>query len=304
MIVKASREWKRIFLEIHQKFEGHLQAALQFKDEEDLHQVRVEIRKLLTMMEVLIVQEDTIDQNTRTANETADQLIYCFNTLKKLLKRFGKLRDWDVFYLQVTAIGKKWKGKSRKELENRLLMVINYHRQCIRTSLLMKIPDLYGIEFKRAWRQSITMKFLSGKLQKVDVGQSYQRLLEEFLDKYKAYDKIVIKKGMRADQAIEYLHEVRLASKKLRYSGKYLAFALENNIDRNVKGYKKIQGFLGNINDYANYLECINILKKKYTYLKCKTTQRVEKEIEKRLEASFSSLHKELKKNKKGKSKK
>ncbi|MGB0522719.1 MAG: CHAD domain-containing protein [Flammeovirgaceae bacterium] len=288
-----SRQWKQLFLDIYQSFETNLEATMQFQDEEDLHQARVDLRKLVTMLEVLIL-EDTAEQ---------DPIKQCYRALKKLLKQLGKLRDWDVFHLEVSAIGEKWKGKNKQELKRGLLTVIDYHRQMIRVDLLMKMPNLHNQEFNRVWRQAITMKFLSTKLADVNINNSYTALVDDFLTQYDTFKKTALKKGIDQPESIEALHEVRLTSKKLRYTGKYLDFALHEATNRDVKGYKKTQEYLGNVNDYSNYLERLKSLQKKFPYLKCTSTKRVETNIEKKLSKAFDGLNKEMKrhKNKNGK---
>lgn len=306
-----ARQWKEVFNEIYKSFQHNINQTLSFKDEEDLHQARVDLRKLLTMMEVLLsVDQQSTFLKTHSApfNKTTenlperlsnpDPLLICYRSLKKVLKRLGKLRDFDVFYLEVNELGKNWQRSARKNLKRGLLTMIDYNRQLIRVKLLMQELEVDKPKFRKAWRSAITIKALVPRLEKINIDVCYEQLLIDFFKKYREYRKISLKQGMEKPESIEALHRVRIVSKKLRYAGKYLAFALQAERDKNVKGYKRIQEFLGDVNDYANYLELINSLQRKYPHLANKQTTSIEKLITNKLDKTFKKLYKELEKHK------
>jgi len=226
-----------------------------FQDPEDLHQLRVSLRK----MQVLIL---FLKNHNTKKNELLE---FFLNQIKALARVTGKLRDYDVMviYLQTVFKPKDFQAKVQP-----LLQILRREQIIEQQRLLLQLPNLYNASFQKSWQKITKPKQLKRWVRNTEIESDFKELIQKFKKRHQTYLKNKKKRGATDCETVSSLHKLRLQSKKLRYAYTYLAFALEENSEKKVKKYKKMQNHFGEINDLYNLHECLVRLEHDYPYVK------------------------------------
>ncbi|MEW4369493.1 CHAD domain-containing protein [Paenibacillus kandeliae] len=244
-----SAQWHDVLSELYNKFQQHGQQAVDDFDEEDVHQARVNCRKLMTLLRIL-------DPNDQT------ELLPLF---KKAQKRLGKVRDEDVLIDAFKDRRKQAKQQGQEHLVKLLKAVIKEqkeHRRFYRKKLVSKLPSLQGKKLRKKWEP-----FLEEQLPKLVANSDVNRLMREleisYEQKKKTYRQTAKEQGLEADDTLTALHKVRIAAKEIRYTAEAASFALNAKFREHEDVYKKIQKELGHINDRHVWIEALQELQPK-----------------------------------------
>ncbi|WP_411346331.1 CHAD domain-containing protein [Paenibacillus sp. WLX1005] len=244
-----SAQWHDVLSELYSKFQQHGEQAVDTFDDEDVHQARVNCRKLMTLLRIL-------DPNDQT------ELLPLF---KKAQKRLGKVRDEDVLIDAFKQRRKQAKQQEQDHLVKLLKAVIKeqkQHRRFYRKKLTSKLPQLQGKKLHKKWKP-----FLEEQLPKLVADSDVNRLMREleisYEQKKKTYRQIAKEQGMEADDTLAALHKVRIAAKEIRYTAEAASFALNAKFRDHEQLYKNIQKELGHINDRHVWIEALEELKPK-----------------------------------------
>lgn len=244
-----SAQWHDVLSELYDKFQQHGQQAVDDFDDEDVHQARVNCRKLMTLLRIL----DPSDQT---------ELLPLF---KKAQKRLGKVRDEDVLIDAFKDRRKQAKQQGQESLDKLLKAVIKEqkeHRRFYRKKLVNKLPQLQGKKLRKKWEP-----FLEEQLPKLVADSDVNRLMREleisYEQKKKTYRQIAKEQGLEADDTLAALHKVRIAAKEIRYTAEAASFALNAKFREHEDVYKKIQKELGHINDRHVWIEALEELQPK-----------------------------------------
>ncbi|WP_411349896.1 CHAD domain-containing protein [Paenibacillus sp. WLX2291] len=244
-----SAQWHDVLSELYGKFQQHGEQAVDTFDDEDVHQARVNCRKLMTLLRIL-------DPNDQT------ELLPLF---KKAQKRLGKVRDEDVLIDAFKQRRKQAKQQEQDHLVKLLKAVIKeqkQHRRFYRKKLTSKLPQLQGKKLHKKWKP-----FLEEQLPKLVADSDVNRLMREleisYEQKKKTYRQIAKEQGMEADDTLAALHKVRIAAKEIRYTAEAASFALNAKFRDHEQLYKNIQKELGHINDRHVWIEALEELKPK-----------------------------------------
>jgi CHAD domain-containing protein len=245
-----TEQWEQALNLLYINFRDYSKDALKGFDDEDIHQARVNSRKLLTLLSILDPGQST-------------GLYPVFKRAQKLL---GKVRDADVLIEAFKKRRKQSKNDGDKRSSGLLKAVIKHQkgkRSKYRKRLAEELPKLVNKELDVQWGTFLNEQ-LSSMVAKRDPNV-VMRELEIAYEQRKQACKDIFRKSEvdstdESKEAFEALHELRIAAKELRYTASAAAFALNQKFHANEAIYKNVQEQLGEINDKRVWLETLNAI--------------------------------------------
>ncbi|MCD1295318.1 hypothetical protein CUJ83_09930 [Methanocella sp. CWC-04] len=222
------------------KIYDYKQPVLTFRDPEDLHQIRVKGRTLLTYLDVL---SDEFEKER-------PGFIRLRSSLKKGIKSLGDLRDLDVLIEEMEKRAENMDVED-KELIGRWLDEKRSEREGIRIKAKKKLPK----NIRPRWRTKMLIwanRRIPKLLKSVSLDEKIMWLRERFessmislgLDNRTPED-------MDNEKFIEELHRVRINAKKLRYALSSLKDFIPGIDDDEIEDLKFFQDRLGHIHDLS-----------------------------------------------------
>ncbi|MEK5024504.1 CHAD domain-containing protein [Paenibacillus sp. FSL M7-1046] len=241
-----TRQWEQAMHKLYINFRDYSKDAIKNFDDEEIHQARVNSRKLLTLLSIL-------DPDHSAAAEL-------YSVFKQAQKRLGKVRDADVLIESFKERRKSAKEAGEVKTAELLKAVIKHQkdkRKEYRKKLEAELPKLAGKELDGLWEafRSSTLEPLAAKR---DVNVVMRELEVAFEQKKKTCKTLFKGPGAESQEAFDALHELRIAAKELRYTANAAAFALNQKFHAHEEIYKQIQEQLGEINDKRVWLETLN----------------------------------------------
>ncbi|NQX48771.1 CHAD domain-containing protein [Paenibacillus tritici] len=243
--VSKSRQWEQAMNKLYINFQDYSKDALNGFKDEDIHQARVNSRKLLTLLSILD------PGHTVTAE--------LYSSLKQAQKKLGKVRDADVLIASFKARRKSVTEAGEHKTAKLLKAVIGHQkdsRETSRKKLKNKLPKLSGRTLEAQWNT-----FMETQLEKLAAKKDANVVMRElevaFEQKKKACKTLFKAPETEWKEAFEALHELRIAAKELRYTANAAAFALNQKFHAHEALYKDIQEQLGVINDKRVSLETL-----------------------------------------------
>jgi CHAD domain-containing protein len=236
--------WKNQITGMYTRMIHYSAKALSFEDKEDLHQARVNNRKLISLLKAM-----------RSDGQQQEML----TSLRKAHKLFGRIRDRDVLIESFKKRRKTLEDKSQRKLLKNFIQVQKEERKQHRKKLKKKLPDLLNKRIEKQWTSFMDSRFaeMIGEQQVV----SYVSQLEEQFDHQRIhYEQWKQGQGMTHPNTLESLHKVRLLVKELRYLLSYADFADDVETLNKRQYYEGLQEPLGKINDRRVWLERWNEL--------------------------------------------
>ncbi|NHN31792.1 CHAD domain-containing protein [Paenibacillus agricola] len=250
-------QWEEALHALYTQFQSYSQKVLKRFDEEDIHQARVNSRKLLTLLRIL----DRDDQSG------------LFVIFKQAQKHLGKVRDADVLIeafqerrknMKKEAKNDERKGGRKKEaaLLKSVIRIQKKKRRRSRGKLADQLPKLLQQSLDSKWKEYLA-KQLEAQLAVTDANQAMRELEVAYEQKKQAYRQTGREHGVESGEAFEALHDLRIAAKELRYTASAAAFALDQKFHTHEKLYKEVQEQLGRINDRRVWLETVEAIGRK-----------------------------------------
>ncbi|WP_405106676.1 CHAD domain-containing protein [Paenibacillus sp. FSL K6-1217] len=243
--VSKSRQWEQAMNKLYVNFQDYSKDALNGFKDEDIHQARVNSRKLLTLLSILD------PGHTVTAE--------LYSSLKQAQKKLGKVRDADVLITSFKARRKSATEAGERKTAKLLEAVIGHQKETRKTSrkkLKNKLPKLSGRTLEAQWNTFMETQ-LENLAAKKDANVVMRELEVAFEQKKKACKTLFKAPEAEWKEAFEALHELRIAAKELRYTANAAAFALSQKFHAHEALYKDIQEQLGVINDKRVSLETL-----------------------------------------------
>ncbi|CAH1214290.1 hypothetical protein PAECIP111892_04001 [Paenibacillus auburnensis] len=240
-----TRQWEQAMIKLYVNFRDYSKDALKDFGDEDIHQARVNSRKLLTLLSIL-------DPDHSSTAEL-------YSTFKQAQKMLGKVRDADVLINSFKERRKLAKEDGDAKTAELLKAVIKHQkekRKEHRKKLESGLAQLTGKELDRLWTA-----FLAGPLEaliaKRDANVVMRELEVAFEQKKKACKTLFKDPEAESKAAFEALHELRISAKELRYTASAASFALNQKFHAHEEIYKNIQEQLGVINDKRVWLDTL-----------------------------------------------
>lgn len=244
--VSKARQWEQAMHKLYINFQDYSKDALRGFGDEDIHQARVNSRKLLTLLSIL------------DPGHTATAELY--STFKQAQKKLGKVRDADVLIASFKERSKAAKEAGEVKTAKLLKAVIRHQkdkRKKYRKKLEEELPKLSGKALEGPWNT-----FVGTQLETLSAKKDANVVMRELEVAFEQKKKIckTLFKGPEAEskEAFEALHDLRIAAKELRYTANAAAFALNQKFHAHEAIYKDIQEQLGVINDKRVWLETLN----------------------------------------------
>ncbi|MFD2874829.1 CHAD domain-containing protein [Paenibacillus rhizoplanae] len=138
--LSKSRQWEQAMNKLYINFQDYSKDARKGFNDEDIHQARVNSRKLLTLLSIL--------DPGHTA--TAD----LYDSFKQAQKKLGRVRDADVLIGSFEARRKAAKAAGDKKTAKLLKAVIGHQkdtRKASRKKLKKALPKLSGQALEALW---------------------------------------------------------------------------------------------------------------------------------------------------------
>ncbi|WNS41701.1 CHAD domain-containing protein [Paenibacillus sp. MMS20-IR301] len=247
--VSKTRQWEQAMNRLYINFQDYSKGALQGFGDEDIHQARVNSRKLLTLLSIL-----------DPAHSATEEL---YSTFKQAQKKLGKVRDADVLIASFKERRKAAKEAGDTKTAELLKAVIRHQkdkRKAFRKKLEEALPKLSGKTLDLQWNRFISEQ-LEPLAAKKDANVVMRELEVAFEQKQKTCKTLFKAPGAaESTEAFDALHELRIAAKELRYTANAAAFALNQKFHAHEAIYKDIQEQLGVINDKRVWLETLNAI--------------------------------------------
>lgn len=240
------KQWEQALNLLYINFWDYSHSALSKFDDEDIHQARVNCRKLLTLLSILEPQHASGLQPI----------------LSEAHKRLGKVREADVLIEAFKNKRKQAKQDGDSKTAELLKAVIEYQkdkRKIYRKKLAGVLPELINDNLEEKWNYFLSEQ-LEGLVIKTDVNIVMRELEVAYEQKKKACKAYFRGSDADSDGAFEYLHQVRIAAKRLRYTASASTPLLNQKFHAHEEIYKKIQDQLGLINDIRTWLETVNAI--------------------------------------------
>lgn len=239
-----TKQWEQALNQLYNEFRDYSHDALSKFDHEDIHQARVNCRKLLTLLSILDPEHSS----------------GLYPIFKKAQKRLGKVRDTDVLLKSFKDRRKQAKEAGEEKTAALLKAVITLqkdNRKTYRKKLADKLPILINKDLDEKWTAFINEE-LESLVSKRDANVVMRELEVAYEQKKKACKSIFRTQDTQSAEAFESLHQLRLAAKELRYTASAATFALNQKFHAHEEMYGKIQDELGLINDKRVWLETLN----------------------------------------------
>ncbi|MBW4084270.1 CHAD domain-containing protein [Paenibacillus sp. S150] len=246
--ISKAGQWELALNKLYINYRDYSKDALLEFGDEDIHQARVNCRKLLTLLSIL----------------DPEQLVTAklYNTFKQAQKRLGKVRDADVLIESFKDRRKQAKEDGKGKTAKLLKAVIRHQknrRKKYRKKLADKLPKLSGKELNGQWEA-----FLGSDLEDLAAKRDANVVMRELEVAFEQKKKICkdLFKGPDAEskKAFDALHQLRIAAKELRYTASAASFALDQKFHAHEEIYKDIQEQLGTINDKRVWLEILQAI--------------------------------------------
>ncbi|MNO48538.1 CHAD domain protein [compost metagenome] len=243
--ISKARQWELALNKLYINYRDYSKDALESFGDEDIHQARVNCRKLLTLLSILDPEHLV----------TAD----LYSTFKQAQKRLGKVRDADV--LIESFKGRQEQAKEAGEAKTaKLLKAVIRHqkdkRKKYRKKLSGKLPKLNSKALNEQW-EAFLSRDLEALSAKRDANVAMRELEVAFEQKKKTCKTLFKGPEAESKESFHALHELRIAAKELRYTASAAGFALNQKFHAHEEIYKEIQEQLGTINDKRVWLEII-----------------------------------------------
>lgn len=158
-----TRQWEQAMIKLYVNFRDYSKDVLKGFGEEDIHQARVNSRKLLTLLSIL-------DPDHSGAGEL-------YSHFKKAQKRLGKVRDADVLIESFKERRKVAKKDGDDKTAGLLKAVIKHQkdqRKKYRKKLEAELPQLAGKELDGLWND-----FLTGPLESLTLKKDANVVMRE-----------------------------------------------------------------------------------------------------------------------------
>ena len=228
-------QWREALDELYTEFRKRSRAALKDYEVENVHQARVSARKLLTLLPI-------IDPDDETG---------LYRPIKQAQKRFGRVRDADVLIGEFKQLRKESAEAGREEeakLFKRMAKLEKEERRSRRKKLSTRLPKIVNGKLDRRWKA-----FLNDSLpelaERADVRAGLRDLKDDYRKRRHTYQVTADREELYSEEALQALHQVRIAAKRCRYTAEAAAFALSDKQAEEAEHFKSVQKRLGEIND-------------------------------------------------------
>ncbi|ASA25491.1 CHAD domain-containing protein [Paenibacillus donghaensis] len=242
--LSKTRQWEQALVILYANFRDYSKKALDKFDEEDIHQTRVNSRKLLTLLSILDPEHTS----------------GLYPVFKKSQKRLGKVRDADVLIASFKDRRQAAKQEGSKKVAGLLKAVIKHQkdkRKIYRRKLAEQLPRLVNKELDRLW-DTFLREQLEPLVSKRDANVVMRELEVAFEQQKKTCKTIFREQDSGSGEAFEALHQLRIAAKELRYTASSASFALSQKFHAHEQMFQEIQDQLGLINDKRVWLETLD----------------------------------------------
>ncbi|MDO3410437.1 CHAD domain-containing protein [Saccharibacillus sp. CPCC 101409] len=234
-------QWKEALDELYTEFRKRSRAAWKDYGDEDVHQVRVGARKLLTLLPIIDPDDET----------------KLYRPIKQAQKRLGRVRDADVLIGEFKTKRREEEQAGREEeagLFKRLAKLEKEERRSQRKKLSRKLPKLAGGKLDRKYK-TFVKELLPELAERADVNRSLRELKDDYRKRRHTYQVTADREGIYSEEALEALHQVRIAAKRCRYTIASAEFAADTKYAEEADRYKDIQQRLGEINDRRTWIQ-------------------------------------------------
>jgi len=199
---------------------------LQTKEDESLHQFRINIRKIRSL---LYLHREFFQKNIyKSLNKSLKQIASATNFKRDLDVFIKKVKDFDMedssFFDYLTNLSQE----EDKKIEQ-LLKSEDFNDTLFNLELFLKVMDFYSFE---------TIKLPAMRYAHKKIEKNYKRVKEESLK-------------LKPSSPIEEYHKIRIEIKKLRYLMEFYS------INKKRKRLVKLQNDFGKLNDTYNQIKII-----------------------------------------------
>ncbi|OBZ10465.1 hypothetical protein A8L34_17855 [Bacillus sp. FJAT-27264] len=239
-----TEQWEHALNLLYFNFQDYSKEALRKFGDEDIHQARVNCRKLLTLLAILDPKHSS----------------GLYPIFKKAQKRLGKVRDADVLIQSFKERRRQAKADGKPKTVKLLTAVIKHQkntRKKYREQLAQDLPKLANSALDERWAVFLSTQ-LESMVARRDANVVMRELEVAFEQRKQACKGLFKDLSSPSEEAFETLHKLRIAAKELRYTAGAAAFTLNQKFQADESIYKDVQAQLGEINDKRIWLQTLN----------------------------------------------
>ncbi|MGI8315668.1 CHAD domain-containing protein [Halobacillus mangrovi] len=230
--------WREQLKKLVTKYLKYCELSLeQPYDEENVHQARVNGRKVRAILEFIQVTNHPLLDRLNAAH-----------------KRLGKVRQRDVFIEEFDERAKQASKKQHEEVYRQLSDQVGKKRLKQQKKLNNKLPTIIDETFKDTW-DFFKEKELRYYVLPLQVDVRIQEFENRFTKAVENYLEVVSKHHYEDEETLDALHSVRIISKKIRYINNTLHKIYASDYKQEARYFKSFQKQLGEINDLKDWLK-------------------------------------------------
>jgi CHAD domain-containing protein len=270
-------QWEQALSELFTRFRSYGEKALRDFDAEDIHQARVNSRKLLTLLRIL----------------DRDHSSGLYPLIKQAQKRLGKVRDADVLIesFQTRRRSSEKNGEDKQAgLLKSVIRIQKKKRRSSRAKLASKLPQLISHAVSRKWDDFLGSE-LEPLLAKTDANQVMRELEVSYEQNKQAYRQVCRQSSPESPEAFNALHDLRISAKELRYTASAASFTLDQKFHSHEQVYKEVQEQLGVINDLRVWLDTVEAIGKDKLDVSKKTWEAFTNGLKSELREALGNSH-------------
>ena len=223
-------------------------AALNFKDPEGVHDMRVASRRLRSVI------RDFAPHLRRT------RIVPSTKRLKEIADKLGVVRDHDVTIIALEKLQKK----ANSEISSGLQQMIDDQKAKLepaRKELVLALNHRTLSQFKRAFLNAVENAIVPPAASKtptsgtpINSGPSYKAFARSTLIK-RLKELEALSPSLYEPQRVKPLHEMRIAAKRLRYAMELFAACWGNRLGPFSRQVAQMQSSLGELHDCDLWIE-------------------------------------------------
>ena len=229
---------------------GQIKGVKGGKDIEYVHQARVASRRMRAAFDMLDIcfAKDRVGKWNKI--------------IKKLTKELGQARDKDVQIEHLTEILQNLDKKEYKPGIKRLILRLKQDRIQIQPYVLKTIRRIEAKKVLNEIKKETRLNIQNLKLEKVDIKSVF--VLNQIILRVhqKLQNVYLFEQTLKNPDDHSGHHELRIAAKKLRYCMEISSNVLEKGFEKYISGIKHLQKLLGELHDYAVWLEFLKLFSK------------------------------------------
>ncbi|MCZ7648355.1 MAG: CHAD domain-containing protein [Planctomycetota bacterium] len=169
--------------------------------------------------------------------------------LRRITKQLGAARDVDVQIDFLNGFLKEFAGKSHRQGIERLLLRLGQRRETLQAGVLKALDKLEKSKLLAELEQMVLQLRVQANLKDAQINATPVRVRARELIVARLENMLVFEPYVEQEEKGEELHQMRIATKRLRYAMEIFNPAFDGRLKEFIEPAKKVQALLGDLQD-------------------------------------------------------